>query len=285
MDAEPKNSEISQLAERHFCGGCVKRGSTVHRTIIFNVFVYMQIFNELNARKVNGELNVCANLFANGWWITIFIITFAGQIVLVEGVGRVSEHLFATHPLGIFPWAFTIACGLLSVVWTQILNWMPFALVLEQYPTLEKNLEGDELFQEVKRYNCLRCRQCEPQGCQGGCCFASLGGTFTLNQEAKIDEDIPLTDADIEPSQICHLCCIYPRPVILDKHFGMIPIPSHLQPESLWMKNKKEREDVLANKWAKEQAKWQEEFNRDKAHREKLLKMQDDPNFDIKQLE
>lgn len=32
----------------------VPDGSRIHYTIIFNTFVFMQIFNELNSRKVNN---------------------------------------------------------------------------------------------------------------------------------------------------------------------------------------------------------------------------------------
>lgn len=30
---------------------------TEHYTIVFNVFVLMQLFNEINARKIHGQLN------------------------------------------------------------------------------------------------------------------------------------------------------------------------------------------------------------------------------------
>ena len=35
-----------------------KMGPSRHLTIIFNTFVMMQIFNELNARKIEDEINI-----------------------------------------------------------------------------------------------------------------------------------------------------------------------------------------------------------------------------------
>jgi Ca2+ transporting ATPase len=48
----------------------------LHFTYVFQIFVFMQIFNQINARKLFGELNVFGGFFSN-WlfiWITIFTI-------------------------------------------------------------------------------------------------------------------------------------------------------------------------------------------------------------------
>lgn len=36
-----------------------------HYTIIFNTFVMMQLFNEINARKIYGERNMFNGIFSN----------------------------------------------------------------------------------------------------------------------------------------------------------------------------------------------------------------------------
>lgn len=57
----------------------------LHYTLIFQVFVFMQIFNLINSRKIGeNEINVFANFFNNKWFIIIFITTIVIQIVLVE---------------------------------------------------------------------------------------------------------------------------------------------------------------------------------------------------------
>ncbi|XP_016161239.1 PREDICTED: plasma membrane calcium-transporting ATPase 2-like, partial [Ficedula albicollis] len=51
-----------------------------HFTIIFNTFVLMQLFNELNARKLHGERNVFEGVCANPIFCGIVLGTFAVQV-------------------------------------------------------------------------------------------------------------------------------------------------------------------------------------------------------------
>ena len=53
-------------------------------TMIFNTFVFMQIFNEINARKIKDkEFNVFQNFFNNPLFLLIEVVTIAVQILLV----------------------------------------------------------------------------------------------------------------------------------------------------------------------------------------------------------
>lgn len=53
---------------------------TQHLTILFNTFVQMQIFNEINARKVHGERNVFKGIFTNKLFIVIAVGTLLFQV-------------------------------------------------------------------------------------------------------------------------------------------------------------------------------------------------------------
>ncbi|XP_061665432.1 plasma membrane calcium-transporting ATPase 3b isoform X5 [Syngnathoides biaculeatus] len=52
-----------------------------HYTIIFNTFVLMQLFNEINARKIHGERNVFDGIFSNPIFCSIVLGTFAVQVI------------------------------------------------------------------------------------------------------------------------------------------------------------------------------------------------------------
>lgn len=56
-----------------------------HYTIVFNVFVMMQLFNEINARKIHGERNVFEGIYRNPIFCSVVLGTFALQVL---GVGR-----------------------------------------------------------------------------------------------------------------------------------------------------------------------------------------------------
>jgi len=61
----------------------------VQYTIIFNTFVFMQCFNEINARKLkNEERNVFEGFFSNGLFIFVEVLTIVVQIIFVEIGGQ-----------------------------------------------------------------------------------------------------------------------------------------------------------------------------------------------------
>ena len=53
-----------------------------HFTIIFNTFVFLQIGNEINARKVHGERNVFKGFFANFIFLGVMVIQIAVQVCI-----------------------------------------------------------------------------------------------------------------------------------------------------------------------------------------------------------
>ena len=53
---------------------------TVHSSIVFNSFVMLQLFNEINSRKVHGERNVFSGIFRNPVFIIIMVGTFVVQV-------------------------------------------------------------------------------------------------------------------------------------------------------------------------------------------------------------
>jgi len=64
---------------RHFEGYTPSR----HLTIVFNLFVLMQIFNMLCARKINDEFNIFDGIFTNAMFMIVWIIIVFGQFFIV----------------------------------------------------------------------------------------------------------------------------------------------------------------------------------------------------------
>ncbi|KAL4435781.1 hypothetical protein ABPG74_015749 [Tetrahymena malaccensis] len=60
-----------------------------HFTIFFQAFVFMQVFNEFNARKLEkSDINIFAGLFNNPLFWVVIIITFIVQFLLVDLGGK-----------------------------------------------------------------------------------------------------------------------------------------------------------------------------------------------------
>lgn len=57
-------------------------GPSRHYTIVFAVFVYMQVFNMVCARKINDEKNVFAGFFNNSMYVTIVFVIAIVQAIL-----------------------------------------------------------------------------------------------------------------------------------------------------------------------------------------------------------
>ncbi|KAI3370974.1 hypothetical protein L3Q82_023626, partial [Scortum barcoo] len=141
-----------------------------HYTIVFNTFVLMQIFNELNARKIHGERNVFEGVFNNPIFCSIVLGTFIVQIIIVQFGGKP----FSCVRLTIEQWLWCIFLGLGSLLWGQLVSsvptsWLKFLKTAghgtqrEEIPEEEleemKDLdEIDHAEMEMRRGHVLWCR-------------------------------------------------------------------------------------------------------------------------------
>ncbi|KXN66247.1 calcium-translocating P-type ATPase [Conidiobolus coronatus NRRL 28638] len=80
-------------------------------TIVFNTFVLLQVFNEINCRVIDNKLNVFKNFFKNYYFLTILVGTFALQVLIVE----FGDVAFSTTPLGWQNWLICIGIGFISL--------------------------------------------------------------------------------------------------------------------------------------------------------------------------
>jgi len=56
-------------------------------SVIFNTFVFMQVFSEINSRKI-AELNIFENIQNSPIFVGIIALTILTQVAFIEGVGR-----------------------------------------------------------------------------------------------------------------------------------------------------------------------------------------------------
>jgi Ca2+ transporting ATPase len=92
-----------------------------HFTIIFNAFVMMTLFNEINARKIHGQRNVFEGLNRNIVFVGIWIGTFLSQILIVQFGG----YAFSTCGLTIEQWLWCLFIGIGELVWGQLVICIP----------------------------------------------------------------------------------------------------------------------------------------------------------------
>ncbi|KAI8989363.1 PMCA-type calcium-translocating P-type ATPase [Pilobolus umbonatus] len=111
------------------------------QTIVFNTFVFCQLFNEINCRRIDSHLNIFHNIIANKFFIFIFffcvglqciIINFGGsafQVVRVDGVA----------------WAISVVVGFLAIPIGVVIRLIPdefFSFIFFFNPTARQRYLG-----------------------------------------------------------------------------------------------------------------------------------------------
>ena len=90
-------------------------------TIVFNTFVWMQIFNEFNNRRLDNKLNIFEGVHRNAFFIVINIIMVAGQIMIIF----VGGAAFQIKRIDGTQWAICILCALPCLLWAVVLRYIP----------------------------------------------------------------------------------------------------------------------------------------------------------------
>lgn len=104
---------------------------SVHFTMIFNSFVLMTLFNEINCRKIHGERNVFTGILRNPIFYGIWIGTLILQVILIQFGGIA----FACQRLPASIWLWCILFGLGSLLWGQVVNAIPAGKTIPEYGT------------------------------------------------------------------------------------------------------------------------------------------------------
>ncbi|XP_022652986.1 plasma membrane calcium-transporting ATPase 2-like isoform X4 [Varroa destructor] len=131
-----------------------------HFTMIFNTFVMMTLFNEINARKIHGERNIFEGLFTNPIFYSILVITAVAQVIIVQ-YGSV---FFQTKELSIDQWLWCVFFGCGTLVWGQFITSIPTKRIpktftwgsgpveeLHAHSSLVEDGSSGSLSQDVKR--------------------------------------------------------------------------------------------------------------------------------------
>jgi len=93
---------------------------SVINTLIFNSFVFCQVFNEINSREME-KINVFRGMVTNWIFIAIIAVTVVFQVVIIEFLGTFAS----TVPLNWQHWLLSIGLGSVSLIIGAILKCIP----------------------------------------------------------------------------------------------------------------------------------------------------------------
>ncbi|KGQ00979.1 calcium-translocating P-type ATPase, PMCA-type [Paracoccidioides lutzii Pb01] len=90
-------------------------------TIVFNTFVWMQIFNEFNNRRLDNNFNIFEDILKNYYFISINCLMFGGQVMIIF----VGGEALSVRPITGVQWAISIGCAIMCI---------PFAILIRCFP-------------------------------------------------------------------------------------------------------------------------------------------------------
>ncbi|RCH98722.1 hypothetical protein CU098_001564, partial [Rhizopus stolonifer] len=115
------NLIVIYLGPRIFHLGDSEYDAEVLRTMVFNVFVFLQVFNEINCRRIDNTINVFKDMFDNWIFIAVQVAVVVGQYLIVTFGGIA----FKTVPLSLNQWLITVLIGSLSIPVGTVIRLLP----------------------------------------------------------------------------------------------------------------------------------------------------------------
>lgn len=104
------------------------------QSTIFNTFVWMQIFNQWNARRLDNGFNIFEGMLKNYWFIGIQFIIVGGQIVIMF----IGGAAFSINRINAAQWGYSIVLGVLSIPFAVVIRCFPDELFAKLIPTLPR---------------------------------------------------------------------------------------------------------------------------------------------------
>ncbi|KAK5166752.1 hypothetical protein LTR04_000463 [Oleoguttula sp. CCFEE 6159] len=99
-------------------------------TLVFNTFVWMQIFNQLNNRRLDNKFNIFEGIQHNWFFIVIQLVMIGGQVLIIFVGGRA----FSVYRLNGAQWGYSIVLGALSIPVGIIIRLIPDELIRSFIP-------------------------------------------------------------------------------------------------------------------------------------------------------
>ncbi|KAI0342676.1 calcium-translocating P-type ATPase [Trametopsis cervina] len=93
------------------------------QTLVFNIFVFAQVFNSINSRRLDNKLNIFEGILNNYYFMGITLLEIGVQILIVF----VGGAAFQVTPINGREWGISLALGIVSIPLGALLRWIPNA--------------------------------------------------------------------------------------------------------------------------------------------------------------
>ncbi|KAI8113674.1 hypothetical protein M9435_003668 [Picochlorum sp. BPE23] len=100
--------------DRHIVGS----GASVHHTLVFNSFVMMQLFNQLNSRQIEDSRSILENIQNETLFQYVLGCELIFQFIIIQYGGQV----FSTVPLSPAEWSISLGFGAMSLLLREVIR-------------------------------------------------------------------------------------------------------------------------------------------------------------------
>lgn len=105
------------------------------RTLVFNTFVWMQIFNQVNSRRLDNKFNIFEGIHRNKFFALMCSIMIGGQVLIIFVGGSAFSVVRLNGP----QWGYSIVLGFLSWPMGIVIRLIPDELIAKCIPGKWKN--------------------------------------------------------------------------------------------------------------------------------------------------
>jgi P-type Ca2+ transporter type 2C len=114
------------------------------QTIVFNAFVWMQIFNQYNCRRIDNRLNIFEGVLRNRYFMAIQVIIIGGQVLIVF----VGGDAFNVARINAVQWAASLVIGFVSLIIGVLIRLIPDSWCIALIPSCLKRQKPKDIIVE-----------------------------------------------------------------------------------------------------------------------------------------
>ncbi|CAK7200402.1 plasma membrane calcium [Sporothrix eucalyptigena] len=131
-------------------------------TLVFNSYVWMQLFNLYNNRRLDNKLNVFSGALSNPFFVGVNVVIILGQVLIIFFGGSA----LSTTRLNATEWAVSLSIGFVTIPVGAVIRLMPdrplrkwFALEpkkdhFDEFPNLQISHDGSHWFRALHNVRC-----------------------------------------------------------------------------------------------------------------------------------
>ncbi|CAK7226831.1 plasma membrane calcium [Sporothrix curviconia] len=106
------------------------------QTLVFNTFVWMQVFNQWNNRRLDNHFNIFEGLLQNWFFMAISVIMVGGQVLIIM-VGGLAFNI-APEGQSATMWGYAVGLGFVSIPIGVLIRCVPDTWVEKLVPAFVK---------------------------------------------------------------------------------------------------------------------------------------------------